>query len=292
MKQHTSSLQLFLVTRAEAGQTLQAFLSRKFAVSLREAKALLDARRVWVNRRLVWMARHPLKAGDAVETPRSAAKGAAIRTANPEETRKIRVLVENENYLVVDKPAKMLSVGKNSVEELLREQTGNPAVCAVHRLDRDTTGCLLLAKSEAAREAAVLVYKTHKVTKLYQAVVAGCYDRKASTLTAELDGERAISHITRIMSNKDASFLKIRIETGRTHQIRRHLSMLHFPVLGDSEYGMRKVRDPRVLTLPRHMLHACSLELQDPLNPREEIRAHSPLPADFRRCLQLFGMGR
>ena len=134
--------------------------------------------------------------------------------------------------------------------------------------------------------------KTHKVSKFYQAVVAGYYDRKSSTLTAELDGERAISHITRIMATKDASFLKIRIETGRTHQIRRHLSMLHFPVLGDSEYGMKKARDPRMLTLPRHMLHACSLELQDPLNPHEEIKAHSPLPADFRRCLQLFGMGR
>ena len=291
MKQNTSSLQLFLVTRAEAGQTLQAFLSRKYAVSLREAKALLDARRVWVNRRLVWMARHPLKAGDVMEAPKPDAKRGE-KTLKPEAPRKIRVLVENDNYLVVDKPAKLLSVGKNSVEALLREQTGNPSVCAVHRLDRDTTGCLLFAKSEAAREAAVMVYKTHKVSKFYQAVVAGYYDRKSSTLTAELDGERAISHITRIMATKDASFLKIRIETGRTHQIRRHLSMLHFPVLGDSEYGMKKARDPRMLTLPRHMLHACSLELQDPLNPHEEIKAHSPLPADFRRCLQLFGMGR
>ena len=90
----------------------------------------------------------------------------------------------------------------------------------------------------------------------------------------------------------EASFLRVRIETGRTNQIRRHLASVRHPVLGDRVFGLKCARDPRLMQVPRQMLHASTLELPDPMNPRSQIRAHSPLPADFRAALRLFGMGK
>jgi len=209
-----------------------------------------------------------------------------------EAAAKIRVLIEDDYYLVADKPSGVLSVGENSAEEILRLQAQLPALKAVHRLDRDTTGCLLCAKTAVAFDAAVSVFKTRHVSKIYQVIVFGRYDRSASTVDQDLDGERAVSHIQREMVAKDASFLKVKIETGRTHQIRRHLAAIRHPVLGDREHGLKFARDPRLLTIPRQMLHASGLEMPHPMLSGKTLKAHSPLPADFRRCLKLFDMGK
>jgi RluA family pseudouridine synthase len=275
----------YVVSKVETGQSLQVFLASKLSVSKRAAKNLLDARNVWVNRKCVWMAHHALHQGDTVEVP-------AAQAAKGEAPAKIRVLVEDDHYLVADKPAGLLSVGEGGAEERMRVQTGLAALRAVHRLDRDTTGCLLFAKSVAAFDAAVALFKTRRVTKIYHTVVFGAYDRNASTVDQELDGERAVSHIQREAMSKDASFLKVRIETGRTHQIRRHLAAVRHPVLGDREHGVKFARDPRLLTIPRQMLHASGLELPHPMASGKALKAHSPLPADFRRCLKLFDMGK
>ena len=275
----------FVVSKVEAGQSLQVFLSSKLSVSKRAAKNLMDDRAVWVNRKCVWMAHHALHQGDTVEVP-------ASHTSKAEAPSKIRLLVEDEHFIVADKPSGMLAVGEGSAEEALRVQSGQTALKAVHRLDRDTTGCLLLAKSAAAFDAAVALFKTRRVTKIYHAIVFGVFDRPASTIDQELDGERAVSHIQREAVSKDASFLKVRIETGRTHQIRRHLAAIRHPVLGDREHGVKFARDPRLLTIPRLMLHASGLELPHPVTVGKTLKAHSPLPADFRRCLKLFDMGK
>lgn len=285
MKVNHVSVTAFVVSKVESGQSLQVFLAAKLSVSKRAAKNLLDDRKVWVNRKCVWMAHHALHQGDTVEVP-------ASHMSKAEAPSKIRVLVEDEFYIVADKPSGMLAVGEGSAEEVLRTQASQPALKAVHRLDRDTTGCLLLAKSAAAFDAAVALFKTRRVTKTYHAIVFGCFDRTASTVDQELDGERAVSHIHREAISKDASFLKVRIETGRTHQIRRHLAAIRHPVLGDREHGVKFARDPRLLTIPRQMLHASGLELPHPLASGKTLKAHSPLPADFRRCLKLFDMGK
>lgn len=287
MKVKSPAVLSYIVSKVEAGQSLQVFLSVKLSLSKRAAKNLLDDRVVWVNRRCVWMTHHVLRQGDTVEVPAANKPKDEAAAAV-----KIRVLVEDEHFLVADKPSGMLSVGPGSAEEVLRAQTQLPALRSVHRLDRDTTGCLLMAKSAAAFDAAVAVFKTRRVSKLYQAIVYGCFDRPATTVDQELDGDRAVSHIQREAVSKDASFLKVKIETGRTHQIRRHLAAIRHPVLGDREHGVKFARDPRLLTIPRQMLHACGLELPHPVVSGKTLKAHSPLPADFRRCLKLFDMGR
>ena len=299
--QHAAGISALTVGKPDP-KILQDFLALKFALSRRTAKAMIDGRSVWVNRKCVWIARFALRTGDLVEIPSQVVKGAVkqsekLRVASSEfrvaNSRHIRVLWSNDNYLICDKPAGLVSCDDpKSVETILREQEKVPTLEAVHRLDRDTTGCLLFAKNHAALMAAVDVFKTHKVSKVYHAISAGSFKFAHQIVDTPLDGQPAVSKVTREAVSADASFLRIRIETGRTNQIRRHLASIRYPIIGDRVFGLKNVRDPRLMQVPRQMLHASTLTLPDPLDPHAEIKAHSPLPADFRSALRLFGMGK
>ena len=280
-----------IVTREEEGVSLQDFLANRLRMTKRAAKAMLDARVVWVNRKLVWIARHALLPGDKVAFVVRTGTG-AHQDKTADRRPHIRILWQDAHYLAADKPAGVLTQGRDSAEELLRTQEGNPDIAAVHRLDRETSGVLLFAKTAEALEAAIAMFKTHRVLKHYAAIVAGEVERQASTLTETLDGERAVTHLKRLRATPDATFLSLRIETGRTHQIRRHLAGIRHPVVGDRQYGVKKSDDPRVLSVTRQMLHAQELELPHPLIVGQHIRAHAPLPADFRAALKLFGLGK
>lgn len=265
--------------------SLQDFIAAKLKLSRRGAKEIIDARRVWVNRKCVWMARYQLKCGDSVEMSSALAKTPVKFHA--------RVLWSNDDYLVCDKPAGLLSCeDPKSVEALLRVQENIPTLKAVHRLDRDTTGCLLFAKNHAAFLAAVEMFKTHKVEKTYHAISAGKFTHPHLIIDAPLDNQPARTRVTREAAGDDASFLRLRIDTGRTNQIRRHLSSVRSPIVGDRVFGLKSARDPRLMHVPRQMLHASTLSLPDPMSPHSKINVHSPLPADFRAALKLFGMGK
>lgn len=279
MHKSPDALTSLTVAAAEEGQTVQAFLARRLGLSRRAAKKLLDDRQVWVNRQLVWMAHHVVRRGDILQTP-----AAAARPAQPQH---MRVLIEDAHYLFVDKPAGIMTVGPDGVEERLRAQLALPALRVIHRLDRDTSGCLMVARTDAAFQAAVEVFKTRRVLKVYHAICAGAIERRSSTIREELDGEPAVTHLTVLASTRDATYLALRIETGRTHQIRRHLASIRHPVIGDHQYGMKSAHDQRIQQVARQMLHATDIELPHPMQPGN-LRAHSPLPADFRRCLRLF----
>ena len=295
------------VGRPDSGKSLLDYLATRFGLSRRAAKAIIDGRSVWVNRRCVWIAHHALKTGDLVEVPKglnglNGSKGlkgfnGSKGLKGPKDSNgaksHIRVLVELKDFVVADKPAGLLSNGgPGSVEAILREQLGEPNLQAVHRLDRDTSGCLLFARSYAAYLAAVEVFKTHRVRKEYRAIVVGKFPYVHQRIDAPLDGQPAVSHVLREVAGPDASFLKVRIDTGRTNQIRRHLASVRFPIVGDRTFGLKHARDPRLMAVPRQMLHAAALELPDPIVKGGTIKAHSPLPADFRATLKLFGMGR
>ena len=276
-----NALNSMTVAASEEGQTVQAFLARRLGVSRRAAKNLLDDRQVWVNRQLVWMAHHTMRRGDVLQT-------AAVESLPP-KPQHIRVLVEDVNYFFVDKPAGILAVGSDGAEDRLRAQLSAPGLRVVHRLDRDTSGCLMVARDAAAFNAAVEVFKTRRVLKVYHAICVGHIERRSSTIREAIDNEPAVTHLTTLASNRDATYLSLRIETGRTHQIRRHLASIRHPVIGDHQYGLKSAYDARVQQVARQMLHATDIELPHPLHPGN-LRAHSPLPADFRRCLRLFGL--
>ena len=306
-----------LIVGAVDPKFLQDFLAARFSLTRRGAKAVIDGRNVWVNRKCVWIARYSLKTGDNIDVPQAVIKAAQNQgranrdegsdrgrgnreeargkreEGSPKTAKHIRILWQNDNYLVCDKPSGIVSCeSEGSVEALLREQEGLPGLEAVHRLDRDTTGCLMFAKSHAAKEAAVETFRTRKVSKTYHAITVGKFKYAKTRIEAPLDGERAVSDVSREATGDDASFLRVKIETGRTNQIRRHLSSVRAPIIGDRVFGLKSVRDPRLMQVPRQMLHASSLEMPDPMAKGAFIKVHSPLPADFRATLRLFGMGK
>ena len=296
--QHAAGLNSLTVNKPDP-KVLQDFLALKFSLSRRTAKAMIDGRSIWVNRKCVWIARFALRTGDLVEIPSQVVKGALKQSGGEDarretkDVRHVRVLWSNESYLVCDKPAGLVSCDDpKSVETILREQEKIPTLEAVHRLDRDTTGCLMFAKNHAAFLAAVEVFKTHKVSKVYHAVATGSFKYAHQVIDSPIDGQPAVSKVTREGAGADASFLRIRIETGRTNQIRKHLASVRAPIVGDRVFGLKSARDPRLMRVPRQMLHASTLTLPDPLSPHDEISVHSPLPADFRATLKLFGMGK
>lgn len=275
-----SSVETFTVTHGNTA--LLDFLAERLSLSRKKAKALLDERAVLVNSKRVWMARHLLERGDIVE---------AVMTGDTRQPGKSapRILFENDDYIVVDKPPGVLSNGPRSVEEVLRAELRLPRFRVAHRLDRDTSGCLLAARTARAFDAAVELFRNRRIRKLYHAVVHGSFRVGDRSITFPLEGQKAVTTVRRLDASREASHLLIEIETGRTHQIRKHLAGLGHPVLGDREHGLRVAVSDRARRLPRQMLHASDLQFGSPLDG-SDVKAHSPLPADFRRCLREMGL--
>lgn len=267
------------VTPADAGLALLDGLARKLALSKRKAKALLDGRGVFVNRRRVWMAHHPLRAGDAVE----------IR-GGPEPTpAEIAILFADDALLIADKPPGLLANGPDSVESRLRAQRREPALTAVHRLDKDTSGCLLLARRTDAAERLIALFAQRDMRKLYHAIVSGPIAERERTIALPIEGQSAVTQLRLLDANRQASHVQLLLETGRTHQIRKHLLAIGHPLVGEQAYAGRRPLSALERRAPRQMLHAHSLGFPHPLSGAP-VRAESPLPADFRACLHRLGL--
>jgi 23S rRNA pseudouridine1911/1915/1917 synthase len=271
-----------IVSPAEAGMPLDIFLARRLKISRKQAKRLLDERLVFVNRRRVWMARHPLEPRDEVEIPAAAAAASSKEAPIP-------LLYRDADYVIANKPPGLPSNGANSVEEVLRRVLGQPTLEAVHRLDRDTSGCLWLALNPAARLAATSLFKDKQVTKTYHAIVEGRVSAGGVMITTPLDGQPATTHVKVLASTPRASHVKVLIETGRTHQIRKHLASIRHPVLGDKSYLTRAIADDRLRRAPRQMLHASGLAFRHPGTGRT-VRLKAPLPGDFKGMLGALGL--
>lgn len=189
----------------------------------------------------------------------------------------LEIVFEDDDYVVVNKRQGMPTQGEGSVEAAYLRERG-AAIMACHRLDVQTGGLLLLAKDDAAKEAAEAAFATHTVRKTYEAVVCGVPAQERATLRAYLrkDAKRAKVTIhdaqvpgslpieTRyevLTAAEDTARLSVEIITGRTHQIRAHLAHIGHPILGDDKYGNRAVN--RLHGARRQQLWATRLVLWD-----------------------------
>ena len=169
----------------------------------------------------------------------------------------------------------------------------------VHRLDVGTTGVMVVAKSEHAYSVLKRAFKERTVEKRYHAVVQGHPDPSRGTVDAPIDrhpkhdykwavvagGRPSVTHYDTIEAFRAASLLDIRLETGRTHQIRVHMAALRHPCVGDIAYGADPVLAKR-LRLERQWLHARELGFEHPADGRW-VEFTSPYPADLARALDL-----
>ncbi len=267
--------QTFKVKYKQEGMRLFAVIAEELGISKKQAQAAIDAKQVLVNGKRVWIRRHEVKENDQIEI--------LIEEQKKPEPKRISILWQDSDYLIVNKPPfQLTNASSDSIEAKLQKQEKNRGICAVHRLDKETSGCVIFAKSAEAKKAMIPMFKGRDIMKIYRAVAIGKFPRIWNEMHSDIDGYMSTTLVKTLDSNKQASYLELRIETGRTHQIRRHLADKRYPVMGDKKYA--GTSNQLSLEQPRQMLHAYRLIFNHP-KTGETIRVTAPIPGDFKKCL-------
>jgi tRNA pseudouridine32 synthase / 23S rRNA pseudouridine746 synthase len=185
-------------------------------------------------------------------------------------------LYEDQHFSVWHKPAGVVAQGTQSADHtsLLRyvEKVRNRETFLIHRLDRETAGLMIIGHTSAAANKLSALLVAHQIHKTYHAVVAGAMaGGHQGTINLSLDDKAAVTHYECLESTNNRSLLKVTIETGRLHQIRRHLSAIGHPVMGDPKYGSGNKNRQGL------QLIASGLSFLDPWSkhPREFILPHN-----------------
>lgn len=223
----------------------------------------------------------------------------------------LSILYEDEDILVVDKPKGMVvhpAAGHYSgtLVNAVMYHCGNslsgingvmrPGI--VHRIDRDTTGSLVICKNDMAHRALAEQFKVHSITRKYRAICMGVLkedrgtihkplardpkDRKRMAVTTEGNGKDAVTHYRVLERFKNHTYIECELETGRTHQIRVHMASIGHPLLGDEVYGSGK----NAYHLEGQTLHAWKLGFLHP-RTQEYVEFDAPLPEYFQKLLQI-----
>jgi 23S rRNA pseudouridine1911/1915/1917 synthase len=264
--------------------------------------------------------------GTPVRDPAArAVPGATYRVTVPElkpahneaQAIALDIVFEDEHLLVVDKPAGMVvhpaagNLDGTLVNALLHHCAGRlsgiggvarPGI--VHRIDKDTSGLLVVAKTDVAHEGLAAQFARHSLHRLYLAIVAGIpapaagtvdaplarspANRKKMAIVAQGRGKRAVTHYRIVRPLREAALTECRLETGRTHQVRVHMASLGHPLLGDPVYGRTRPAHRDILknlNFQRQALHAAELGFAHPVS-KENLTFKSPLPSDIQ---ELFG---
>ncbi|MDQ8757989.1 RluA family pseudouridine synthase [Sphingosinicella sp. LHD-64] len=229
----------------------------------------------------------------------------------------LEIVFEDDHLLVVDKPAGMVvhpAAGNPDgtlVNALLHHCAGRlsgiggvarPGI--VHRIDKDTSGLLVVAKTDVAHEGLAAQFAKHSIDRRYLAITSGVPIPASGTVDAPLArsaanrkkiaivegnrGKRAVTHYRIVTPLRDASLTECRLETGRTHQVRVHMASIGHPLLGDPVYGRAKPQHRELLkrlNFHRQALHAAALGFVHPVS-KENLSFQSALPSDIQ---ELFG---
>jgi 23S rRNA pseudouridine1911/1915/1917 synthase len=291
---------VFDVPMSAAGERFDRFLathlgSRAAAARAVDGGALVDGH--------MRPRSHRLEGGERIEL-------AAEEQPAPTEPSGPRpaIVWQDEHLAVVDKPAGLVvhpGAGRagNTLVDLLPDvvaggEPGRPGI--VHRLDRGTSGLLVVARSEAAHEQLSALVRARALERIYLALVRGRPASRAGRIEAPIGRDRgdptrfsletdtprdAITHFELLEEHAENALLRVRLETGRTHQIRVHLAAIDLPVVGDPVYGVRDA------ALDRQFLHATRLAFPHPFTG-ERIEVDSPLPPDLAAYLEMVAGGR
>ena len=264
---------------AERVPEILLLLTEWLKCSKRAAKGLLDQREVFINSRRVWMAKHRIQIGDIVRIPDAPTAAQTARDEPAKTMTSIPVLYSDAQLTVVNKPAGIESTGEGGMVETYAARTGKTCY-AVHRIDRDTSGCLIIAHDEDTRDKLLKCFEDRKVVKIYEALVMGEIWRPR-TIRQPLDGLNAVSHINPVKKYDGLCRVEVEIETGRTHQIRKHLAGIGHPILGDKQYGGNRKIPRELMPIRRHLLHSTRIAFPHPSDPERILRIKAPHQRDF-----------
>jgi 23S rRNA pseudouridine1911/1915/1917 synthase len=268
--------------------------------------------------------------GKAVRDPATKVRGEeALRVTVPEPTQAhnqpqdipLTIVFEDEYLLVLDKPVGLVvhpaagNLDGTLVNALLHHCGGSlsgiggvarPGI--VHRIDKDTSGLLVVAKTDVAHEGLAKQFAAHSIDRRYLAIVNGAPNAAKGTVDAPLArsatnrkkiaivegnrGKRAVTHWRRLNVLTDAALLECSLETGRTHQVRVHMASIGHPLIGDPVYGRSEKTHGKILKelrFHRQALHAAELGFTHPVN-KNRLSFSSPMPPDMQELFNALGV--
>lgn len=279
----------FVVPEDAAGLRLDQCLSRCVeSLSRSGARVALDMGAVFVDERRVKVASRKVLPGQRVVVHLGGAferatkqVGRAARAQDEAALPAFEVIFEDEHLVAVYKPPGLLSAptpegdGSNLQALLGRRPGVRGRVFVVQRLDLHTSGVMVFAKTPASNRALAELFRAHALTRRYDVFAAGAPRQDSFSVRQSLSGKAAVTHFRRLVQRPRFCHLEATLETGRTHQIRRHLLSVRLPVLADGEYSRREDWHP-----PRLALHARELSFIHPLTGAA-LAFEVPLPRDL-----------
>jgi 23S rRNA pseudouridine1911/1915/1917 synthase len=297
----------YTVSAEEKGDRLDRFVARSTGMTRTQAQRLVACGAIRVNGEIL-SKHHRLREGENVEVELPDPEAAE---PSPQDI-PVEILYQDSELAVISKPAGLVvhpAAGHaegtlvNALLYAIDDLSGIGGVLRpgiVHRLDRDTSGLMVVAKSDLSHVRLQEMIKQRVLKRFYLALVHGipatrlgtvdapvgrdARDRKRMAVTSE-SGRPAVTHFRVEREFKDCALLEVELGSGRTHQIRVHLSYIGHPVAGDREYGVRGELE-RELGLERQFLHAFRLEFPHPVGG-EDLAFEDPLPQDLERALRI-----
>jgi tRNA pseudouridine32 synthase/23S rRNA pseudouridine746 synthase len=231
--------ELHIKVEHEASNTLD-LLAEESGFSKQKLKAVMQKGAVWLSRgksiQRLRRVKKKLQVGDGLHLYYN---GRVLSQSVSEA----KCILDCRGYSVWLKPSGMISQGSKWGDHTTitrwAETELDRVTYQVHRLDRATSGLIIVAHSKKMAQLLTKMFEQREIKKRYQAIVSGCFPAERITLDGEIEGRNAVSHVKRLGydSDKGCSLVEVDIETGRKHQIRRHLSEAGFPVIGDRFYG-------------------------------------------------------
>lgn len=293
-----------IVEEDQAGGRLDAVLgSLVDQVSRSYVAKLIESGAVRINDQSEQSKKYKVKQGDRIQLMLPEAENLSVQA----ESIPLDIVYEDKDVLVINKPKGMVvhpAAGNNSgtlVNAILYHCKDLSSINGVirpgivHRIDKDTTGLIMVAKNDASHQSLAEQLKAHTITRAYHAIVLDNLKLDQGTVRAPIgrdpsnrlrmavtdqNSRDAVTHYTVLERFGKFTYLEARLETGRTHQIRVHMAYLHHPLLGDQVYGPKKP----ILGVSTQMLHAKILGFQHPTTGKH-LEFDSPLPEEFAQVL-------
>ena len=292
-----------IVEKLEAGKRIDTYIPSKSEYSRAMIQKMMDNGNILVNGKKVKVS-YKVQADDEITIKEQAAKEISLEAQDIP----IEVLYEDNDIIVVNKPKGMvvhpangnpdgtlvnaiMSICKDSLSGIGGEI--RPGI--VHRLDKDTSGALIVAKNDKSHIKMSEQIKNHEVEKTYIALVKGFVKENEATIDMPIgrslkdrkkmavrkEGKNAVTHFKVIERFPNYTLLEVKIETGRTHQIRVHLSEIGYPIVGDELYSNGK----NEWNIHGQCLHAKSLKFKHPITEKE-MCIEAPIPEYFQNIIK------